>query len=55
MAGLVSEYTRYDVPAARKARLWASVLPVVEKILPRLSLDYALEWADALRYVKPAS
>ncbi len=51
VAGLVSEYTRAEAAEGRRARLWAAVLPALEKVLPKLSLDYANEWADAFRFM----
>lgn len=30
--------------------MWAQVLPLMERILPKLSLEYALAWNDSLRF-----
>ena len=50
IAGVVSEYSRADLHEIRRARMWEVVLPVIDKILPKLSLDYSGEWCDAFRF-----
>lgn len=50
LAGLMSEYTRTDVSDGRRKRMWAVVLPLFDRLLARLSLDYSLDLAASLRF-----
>lgn len=47
--GVISELTAAAVPEATRQEMWTVVMPLVEKTLPRLSLDYSDSWVDGLR------